>query len=1105
MSDLTIPWSPRILMAGRTFRLPVQSTECVSIACEGLDRIADRWSERDGAAYFYLRAPETPGTFEVVAESGSDSARASIEVLDLDGLRRPREFNGASWPRRWPVAGSFTSTKARQTLQDEPIPDGFDETLVSWWTSQSDDVLWHQLPGGEIPKAHFANCHQGCPSCGTAIFRYSGFYPWRRNHLPCNFKSECPSCGSVYPSNDIAVGDFTSGEFPDDGYGYFDADGNIFLFAATYHRDQCRSFGAAIHALTVQLRIGGFKEEVARQLSLLLLRYAVEECYLATAPQFRYGPSKAVEEPWDWGQPDWAQDRDPVRALARKGSVRYSIDTPYVSDYIAEAYDAVWPLLREDQEIVRRANAMGLAIGSPEEAVLLVEEMLAVLLQVILDRGAGSNLPRESLGALVLLRALDRDDAQDAMNWLYDEGPDTLRVFTTNDFFPDGTPPESTGGYNSIHTNGLFQVEHHLRGIKRQQPEAYPESDYPSLVSDPRTARLIRASHEVTMIGKSYFQFGDGSSAGSGASILGPRDRGSSLLLEADCFHAPLNPETLQRASEMTDDPGVMKIIQSVRDGKHRAIGTTVHDGVGIAVLRTPEAPERAAVGVVYGDTIGHRHRDLLDVQLFAHERPFLTDLGYPQSWTTRPIWEDHWATHNAAWSDLPTAVDRYAGRGRLVRSLFVPGLQLLELRADRWAFDDERQRWVRPGVSFRRLIGLVETDGEAVALVDLSRVRGGITHWRTCRGLEGEFAADALTLEKREGTVAAADGVRGDLSQIDHPDHTALAYMDNIFFAEPSASWTGEWRSSVESSVRLILHQARLSPDTELLTARSTAAMGTPEESGYNYRTLLWKRAPNGPEDESVVDLVFEPRVNEASSSKVTAIASEKPDAAGLSIKTPEGRTVSVYWSPESDADTSITYADGTKIQGPLAAVVDGSLSAVGCASATVGGSTFTVAKPRQTGVIRALARNTRQIDVAGIPDVQPGNRVVVNPEGRGHSYLVENVKTASENIQTLTLDVTSLLGRGRLISSIENELTLQYTILARTGNLIGTRVQSEHHGFWGEIENAYNPGDNRTVIILSPAVGQEERLRSLEAGEWISVVDYIVGDEVLFESSPA
>ena len=33
------------------------------------------------------------------------------------------------------------------------------------------------------------------------------------------------------------------------------------------------------------------------------------------------------------------------------------------------------------------------------------------------------------------------------MDWVYDEGPDTLRVFTTNDILPDGTPQEATGGY----------------------------------------------------------------------------------------------------------------------------------------------------------------------------------------------------------------------------------------------------------------------------------------------------------------------------------------------------------------------------------------------------------------------------------------------------------------------------------------------------------------------------------------------------------------------------------------------------------------------------------------------------------------------------------
>ena len=75
--------------------------------------------------------------------------------------------------------------------------------------------------------------------------------------------------------------------------------------------------------------------------------------------------------------------------------------------------------------------------------------MLRSLLQVHLDGGASSNLPRVSEGVLVALRVLQRGDGHDALTWIYDEGPDELRVFTSNDFFPDGTPPEATGGYNN--------------------------------------------------------------------------------------------------------------------------------------------------------------------------------------------------------------------------------------------------------------------------------------------------------------------------------------------------------------------------------------------------------------------------------------------------------------------------------------------------------------------------------------------------------------------------------------------------------------------------------------------------------------------------------
>ena len=114
--------------------------------------------------------------------------------------------------------------------------------------------------------------------------------------------------------------------------------------------------------------------------------------------------------------------------------LRYCIDVPYISETLAQAYDAVWPLLKADAALVQRARALGLAVAGPAEAVALVEEMLACQLQCCLDGGARSNLPRVSQAVLVLLRALDRSDGQEALQWLYDAGPDRLRTFVINNF-----------------------------------------------------------------------------------------------------------------------------------------------------------------------------------------------------------------------------------------------------------------------------------------------------------------------------------------------------------------------------------------------------------------------------------------------------------------------------------------------------------------------------------------------------------------------------------------------------------------------------------------------------------------------------------------------
>jgi hypothetical protein len=960
-------------------------------------------------------------------------------------------------------------------------------------------VLWRQLPYPECPQAHFVNVHQGCPHCGTAIFRYGGFYPWKRSHLPCDFRSTCPSCGTVYPSNDIMAEDFISGETPDDGFGYFDADGHIYLFTATYHRDQVMRFDAGMQFLTARLRTGPFEAPIARQLAVMLLRYAVDILYVAAVPQFRYGPSLGVEQPWTWGQSDWADEPDPVAALSAKGMRRYCIDVPYISETLALAYDTVWPVIRNDAETVDRAQALGISVERPEEIVRLIEEMLAAQLQCIMDRGARTNLPRESMGALVLLRALDRPDAQDAMDWLYDQGPDRLRVFGTNDFLPDGCPPEATGGYNNIHTAGLFALEYHLRHLRAQQPDAYPASRYPSLVDDPRAPRVARQPHEVTMIGRSWFQYGDGSAPGSLAQLGQKARAGASLALTGPVVVPGLDMQTLVRAAAFTDDPIVKDILEAAGQARPRRIGTTVHDGVGIAILRTGEVPERAALGVVYGDTTSHRHMDLLDVQLFAFDRPFLTDLGYPQSWASIHKWEAHWATHNTVWGVVP-GVDprRIAGRGRLVRTLFIDGLQVLDIAADRWALDAEQARWYKPGVSFRRLLALVETDDRGVAVIDLCRIHGGTEHWRVCRGLQGTFAADDLTFTSRPGTVASPEGARGDTDHLAFPDYEGLACMDDVQTAQPSSSWRGAWQSTVESGVWLDLYQVYASNATEILTARATAVMGTPEESAYAFRTLLWRRHPADARDATCVDLVLEPHVGPATLAEVNAIpvSSGASTGIGVSLVTRQGKRITLYWAPESDHTAETLFTDGTALQGPLAAVIDGRIAAVGVTRIRRGGRTRKMAAPA-TGTIAALSRQDRTIDIEGITRLKAGDRLRINPDGRGHHYAVESVEPAGKGRLRLTLDVTSLLGRATVLEVNGHTVELGTTVMARTGNLNRTRLLVDATDAWTPIVEAFNPEPGRTTLRVEEA----GRLGALSPGDRVSVVDYVVGDTLRFE----
>jgi hypothetical protein len=627
---------------------------------------------------------------------------------------------------------------------------------------------------------------------------------------------------------------------------------------------------------------------------------------------------------------------------------------------------------------------------------------------------------------------------------------------------------------------------------------------------------VARAPVEIGVVGRSYFQVGDG----GGAAQPG--------RLTQAVFSAPMAAETLPWAAEFTGDAVVTRMRDAVAAGRHLALGTTIHDGAGIAILRTGEAPERAAAGITYGDPTGHRHMDLLDAQLFAFERQFLTDLGYPQSWASFANWEANWATHNTAWGVVPGVYGgNIGGRGRLVRLVEVDGVRLLEVVAERWAWDEQRQRWYRPGVAYRRLLALVETDGQGVALIDLMRIQGGVEHWRICRGLQGRFDCN-LPRQARAGTLAGEHVVRGAVSDLARPDYAGLAYMDEVTALEAPGAWTGRWQHHSEADTALDLHQLASTSPAAVAVARATAIMGTPGESPYEYRALCWRTQPADAHHVTKVDLVYEPRVGPATLIAAETMSAVPPDAddgladppahgeggsgadgdaqryalpqgaggspVGVRLRTRGGREVAVYWAPNASPDHETRFDDGTVLAGALAVNTPAGLAAQASRRACCQGRALETARPCVTAQIIAVDANRCQLSVREVPGAKAGDRVIIEPGGRGHNYLVEAVDRDGAGMSRLTLDVTPLLGRCRVKRVVAQCVELDFLVMARSGNLEGVRLVCPSTGVSAAIVGAWNPDGGSTTVTL-------DRILDLGESQWVELLTCVPGDALLIQ----
>ena len=262
---------------------------------------------------------------------------------------------------------------------------------------------------------------------------------------------------------------------------------------------------------------------------------------------------------------------------------------------------------------------------------------------------------------------------------------------------------------------------------------------------------------------------------------------------------------------------------------------------------------------------------------------------------------------------------------------------------------------------------------------------------------------------------------------------------------------------------------------------------------------------------ETTCVDLVFEPRLGGPALARATAVEGAADGAVGVALEGRDGRKTSIYWSPFTGVSDAVDFEDGVRMTGPLAAIRSGEILSVGCSAFDTAGGRSRFRDPVQQGSILNLDRGACTIDVRGLKGVRAGDRVWINPKGRGHTYAVERVEVLDDGGLRLTLDVVSVLGKAKKVDvrgrgivigvASDGDKPYRLHLPDRTGNLHCTRIETADGSAWAEVASASHAGSDRTAVRLSEGIGDPDAIRRLDTGSWLQVVDYVAGDRVRFE----
>lgn len=607
------------------------------------------------------------------------------------------------------------------------------------WVKMSDDELWNLMFGPTINRSWMVWSDGHCAACAKNVPMYN----WEMDALNHPWKTRCPHCKTLFPTNDFAAF-YRSGL---DEHGIFDpqrADRDL-LFnvdhpdpADPLHRFGVDDGGGYVEGekrwrfIGAYLIYGQWKQVVVSG-----IRRLAEAYVLTGEAQYAHKAGVLLDRVADvYPEFDFHKQGILYEKVFAHGYVTVWHDACEEVRELAIAYDQIFAGLKDDASLVEflSAKARQYRLANPKASWADIQRNIEdrILRDALKQRAKIlSNYPRSDIARVFIHMALGTPEHRRQADKIVDE------VIAKGTEVDGVTGEKGLSGYATGGPRGIAAM---LGQLSLNDPDWLAQV----YQRHPRLHDCLRFHIDTWCLDQYYPTCGDASSfAARTSTYMGVNFTNEPLQASMYTF--------IYRMFKLTGDPAFAQILYLANGRKVEGLpydmfienperiqkeiaGVVEREGPvpkrgsinkqqwHLAILRSGSGEHARAVWLDYDSGVQHAHFDGLNLGLFAYGLDLMPDFGYP------PVQFGGWRSPRAVWYTLTAAHNTVTVDGK---DQFADGVGRTELWADGQAIKAIKAS--EPGAYripvYERSVASIDISDREFYVFDVFRVVGGKDH----------------------------------------------------------------------------------------------------------------------------------------------------------------------------------------------------------------------------------------------------------------------------------------------------------------------------------------------------------------------------------------